>query len=441
MVESLGMVHDIVQTGFAARMRVDLRDAAADDPLVEAGPLRLALRMAGRTPGLERYDRDAGNYLAFPMPDGSCPVVEATLAGLRVGIPLGLLARPGGVHDVAVRVAGSHFSIAVDGHIDDDMLSVPSLDADFDAPRTLSPRVASVSVSVPAGPDAGGRMPDAHPIARSIQYWTPDGHDAWVGDVAPGFFGGRLHLFYLFDRRHHGSKGGAGGHAFAHLSTPDLVHWDEHPDAVPVEQWWETVGTGTPFVLEGRLCLAYGLHTERLSKDPALPAGATYAVSEDGVRFRKTGRIVHPTRNPTIVNRPDGRLGLAAGYDGQSGLWTAPRPEGPRPQRHRRARLLGGLGRGGARALRRARRPDGRAVRRRPPHPRRLARLPRRGMVGRLARPARAGAVPGRHARYEVGAGDRAAVAARDVRRGAGAPAPRRIPARGRGRPGARLPA
>ena len=323
------MVHDIVQTGFSARIRVDLRDFAADEPLVEAGPLRLALRMAGRTPGLERYDRDAGNYLAFPMPDGSCPVVEATLAGLRVGIPLGLLARPGGVHDVEVRVAGSHFSIAMDGHVDDDMFSVPSLETDLDAPRTLSPRVASVSVSVPAGPDAGGRIPDARPIARSIQYWTPDGHDAWVGDVAPGFFGGRLHLFYLFDRRHHGSKGGAGGHAFAHLSTPDLVHWDEHPDAVPVERWWETVGTGTPFVHEGRLCLAYGLHTERLSKDPGLPAGATYAVSEDGVRFRKTGRIVHPTRNPTIVNRPDGLLGLAAGYDGQSGLWTAPRPEGP----------------------------------------------------------------------------------------------------------------
>ena len=189
--------------------------------------------------------------------------------------------------------------------------------------------MADARISVPALPDALGRAPDARPVERSIQYWTPDGHDAWVGDVAPGFFGGRLHVFYLFDRRHHGSKGGAGGHAFAHLSTPDLVHWDEHPVAVPVEQWWETVGTGTPFVHEGRLCLAYGLHTERLSKDPGLPAGATYAVSEDGVRFRKTGRIVHPTRNPTIVNRPDGLLGLAAGYDGQSGLWTAARPEGP----------------------------------------------------------------------------------------------------------------
>ena len=472
MVESLGMVHDIVQTGFAARMRVDLRDAAADDPLVEAGPLRLALRMAGRTPGLERYDRDAGNYLAFPMPDGSCPVVEATLAGLRVGIPLGLLAQPGGVYDVAVRVAGSHFSIAVDGHVDDDMLSVPSLEADLDAPRTLSPRVASVQVSVPAGTNSGGRMPDARPITRSIQYWTPDGHDAWVGDVAPGFFGGRLHLFYLFDRRHHGSKGGAGGHSFAHLSTPDLVHWDEHPVAVPVEQWWETVGTGTPFVLEGRLCLAYGLHTERLSKDPALPAGATYAVSEDGVRFRKTGRIVHPTRNPTIVNRPDGRLGLAAGYDGQSGLWTAPRPEGPWTLRdatlptsgdcpcpfewrghHYVLQGFGGFAHSATGepgswedwAAAGLAPYDGLAVPMVAPFG-----ADRRILAGWLGFHDEAWwggwlvlreLVQFPDGTHEVGAGDRAAVAARDVRRGAGAPAPRRIPARGRGRPGARLPA
>ena len=323
------MERNIVQTGFTVALRVDLGRIAADEPLLEAGPLRLAIRMAGRDPALARYDRDGGNYLSFPMSDGSCPVVEATLAGLRVGIPAGLLAKPDGTHDVVVHSEKSHFSIAVDGHVDDDMFSVPAVEADLSAPRMLSPRVADARMSVPAVPDALGRAPDARPVERSIQYWTPDGHDAWAGDVAPGFFGGRLHVFYLLDRRHHGSKGGAGGHFFAHLSSADLAHWDEHPPAVPIEEWRETLGTGTPFVHEGRLCLAYGLHTERLSKDPALPAGATYAVSEDGVHFRKTGRIVHPTRNPTIYNRPDGLLGLAAGYDGQSGLWTATRPEGP----------------------------------------------------------------------------------------------------------------
>ena len=316
-------------TGFTVALRIDLGGIAGDEPLFEAGPLRLAIRMAGADPALEKYDRNGGNYLSFPMPDGSCPVVEATLAGLRVGIPVGLLANTDDAHDVVVHSEKSHFSIAVNGHVDDDMLSAPSVEPDLSAPRTLSPRVADARVSVPALPDALGRTPDARPVERSIQYWTPDGHDAWVGDVAPGFFGGRLHVFYLFDRRHHGSKGGAGGHFFAHLSSADLAHWVEHPPAVPIEEWRETLGTGTPFVHEGRLCLAYGLHTERLSKDPGLPAGATYAVSEDGIRFRKTGRIVHPTRNPTVYNRPDGLLGLAAGYDGQSGLWTAARPEGP----------------------------------------------------------------------------------------------------------------
>lgn len=322
-----GASSDIVQTGFEVRIRVDLRGVREDEPLVEAGPLRIALRMAGGDPGLAKYDRDGGNYLHFPMPDGSCPVVEATLAGLRVGIPLALLAPAAGPREVVVRSAATHVTIAVDVHEDDDMLAVPSLEADLGAPRTLSPRVTGVEVAVPAEP--GAPTPDARPLSRSIQYWTPDGHDAWVGDVAPCFFGGRLHVFYLFDRRHHGSKGGAGGHFFAHLSTADLAHWDEHPPAVPIEAWWETVGTGTPFVHEGRLCLAYGLHTERLSKDPALPAGATWAVSAGGVRFRKTGRVFHPTRNPTVYNRPDGLLGLATGYDGQSGLWTAPAPEGP----------------------------------------------------------------------------------------------------------------
>ena len=316
------------QTGFEAAFRIDLGGAAADEPLCDAGAFRLAIRMAGTPEALARYDRFAGNYLNFPLPDGSCPVVEATMDGLRVGIPLGLLDRPDGEHDVVVRFARTHFSIAVDGRVDDDMLPAPAPARAPAGPEPLSPRVKSATLSVPAPPDAPGRVPDSRPLRRSVQYWTPDGHDAWVGDVALGTWRGRLHVFYLFDRRHHGSKGGAGGHFFAHLSSADLAHWDEHPPAVPIEEWWETVGTGTPFVHEGRLCLAYGLHTERLSKDTGLPAGATYAVSEDGIRFRKTGRIVHPTRNPTIYNRADGLLGLAAGYDGQSGLWTAARPEG-----------------------------------------------------------------------------------------------------------------
>ena len=314
---------DLAQTGFTAAFRIDLGGIAGDEALFEAGPLRLALRMAGADPALEKYDRDGGNYLSFPLADGSCPVVEATLAGLRVGIPVGLLAKPEGAHDVVVHSERSHLSIAVDGHVDDDMLSEPAVEADLSAPRTVSPRVASARVSVPALPDALGRAPDARPVERSIQYWTPDGHDAWVGDVAPGVFDGRLHVFYLFDRRHHGSKRGAGGHWFAHLSSADLSRWDEHPPAVPIEAWWETLGTGTPFTKDGRLCLAYGLHTDRIVKDGSRPTGGTYAVSDDGIRFAKTGTIFTDVQNPSVYDRPGGGYEFVAGYGAAGGLFRS----------------------------------------------------------------------------------------------------------------------
>lgn len=310
-------------TGFTAFFRIDLDGVEADEPLYEAGPFRLELRIAGRTAGLEDYDQSIGNYLNFTMPDGMCPVAEATLAELRIGIPLGIIERSGGLHDVVVNLADSHFSIAIDGHMDDDMLKVPSIDAYLSAGKVLSPRVRSSKVSVPAIPGALGDVPDSRPIDGCVQYWTPCGHNAWVGDVAPGVFDNRLHVFYLFDRRHHGSKSGTGGHFFAHLSSPDLVHWEEHPVAVPLEEWWTTEGTGTPFVKDGKLCLAYGLHTDRITKDPGFPVGGTYAESENGIHFRKTLKIITDAQNPTIRNLPGGGYELVTSYGGTKGLFRS----------------------------------------------------------------------------------------------------------------------
>ena len=312
-----------METSFTIAFKIDLSSMSADEPICVAGPLRLAIRMAGRDDALAKYDRNRGNYLNFPLQDGSCPVVEATMEGLRVGVPIGLLDVPGGVHRVLVNLANTHFSISVDGHIDDDMLSVPAIEDLPYAVEALSPRVKSSEVFTPAIPDAIGRVPDSRPVAGSIQYWTPAGHNAWVGDVAPGVFGGRLHVFYLLDRRHHASKHGAGGHCFAHLSSADLSHWVEHPHAVPIEEWWETLGTGTPFEKDGRLCLAYGLHTDRIVKDGNCPIGGTYAVSDDGVHFEKTGVIITDAQNPSIYNRPAGGFELVTSFGGTKGLFRS----------------------------------------------------------------------------------------------------------------------
>ena len=303
---------------FTVKLRIDLSDVKTDEALYEVGCARLALRIAGQNKDLEPYDRRCGNYLNFPMPDGSCPVIEATICGIggRVGIPLGALPSAHCAHDVTLNFSQARWTIIADGVKDEDMPPDPeAIDWPADAKgRILSPRVKKASFSVPALGDALPATPDSRRLARSIQYWTPDDPNAWVGDAALGTFKGRLHIFYLFDRRHHGSGGGVGRHYFAHLSSLDLVTWEEHPAAVPLDVWWTTIGTGTPFVYEGKLHLAYGLHTSRLTKDPGYPIGATYAVSSDGIHFVKSHKIVHETQNPTVYNRVDGLLGLVTGY-------------------------------------------------------------------------------------------------------------------------------
>ena len=153
---------------FTVRCKTDLSGAAADEPLYEVGPLRLAFRMAGKDEGLRKYDMSFGNYLNFPLPDGSCPVIEATMYGLRVGIPLGFLKRRDGVHDVRLFCAKSHLTIEVEGHFDDDMFRLPTVKADLSAPKALSSRVKSAEVAVLAG--APGGVNFSRPVDKSIQY-------------------------------------------------------------------------------------------------------------------------------------------------------------------------------------------------------------------------------------------------------------------------------
>jgi len=282
------------------------------------GVVKAVVRFAGADDSLRTQDVKRGNYLNFPLSDGRIPVVEFTRAGggVPIGVPLAVLANPLGTHAVKVRLGtDAKFSVLVDGvGYDEDGVAdrtIPSL-ADAVA-QDVSPRVSGLTLTTPAG-DPLVDEPYTKRITRSIQFWTPDGHNAWVGDVAVGTYKGRFHVFYLLDRRHHSSKGGAGGHYFAHVSSADLVSWDDHGAAVQNDAWWMTQGTGTPFVRDGKFHLTYGLHTSRLTQDKSYPVGATYATSEDGVRFTPSGAVIHSSENPTVYTRTDGRLGLVCGY-------------------------------------------------------------------------------------------------------------------------------
>ncbi len=318
----------VLRDGFTVSLKVACDAVTSNETLYTVGPVRLALRMAGKDPALARYDERHGNYLNYPLANGDCPVLEATIAAAqaaRVGIPLGVLARAGGVHEVKLHLTPVKWVIVVDGrHVDDDF-PAPACPVRWPVNaqgRIHSVRVQSADFVTPVCADAlSAGTP--RPLTRPIQYWTPDGHNQWVGDVAPGTFDGKLHVFYLVDRRHHGSGAGAGRHQFAHLVTDDLVHWTELPLAVPIRETWQTVGTGTPFLKDGKLAIAFGWHTARFPQFKGKPIGGTYAIGADGVHFANSGVVFSEAQNPSIYNLADGRYELVTSYGGSIGIFRS----------------------------------------------------------------------------------------------------------------------
>ena len=320
--------------GFTLSCRVDLDGAKDGDLLYEAeGALRIYVRDAKANPAPNEYDERYGNYYNFALPDGSCPVLEAFLPGPagRIGIPFGALEHLGGKHDLRIVWNGTYFTLDLDGHRDEDFPYSQLLWPKDDKGEVKSSRVTDFSFSfdAPKGPVAppAGVTPQT---GFHAMYWNPRGHNQWLGDVVTCEWNGRLHVFYLIDRRHHNSKGGRGGHWFEHLVTDDLVSWRELPPAVTMDVNSEYIGTGTPFRLGDKYCLAYGLHTLRHCdaaeiKRRGLPFGGSYVMSDDGVHFTKSNLVFTPDQNPSVFNRPDGLLGMGC----RSTLEKAPSIEGP----------------------------------------------------------------------------------------------------------------
>ncbi len=344
---------------FSVLFALEVKAFGAEHKILEI-PEVLLVRLRQHDP----VERNRQNYPAFKMPDGSVPVLEAVLSlqseehpdwnEMILGFPMAMLGKQEECHNVALHFSGVKFSLSVDGE---------ELDADFPfgyppwperCAWSMDPQFVKKAAIYFPGLESGADSSKSTSCLSDIQYWTPPGHNNWVGDVVTFFHFGRYHLFYLYDRRHHQSKFGKGGHFFAHISTADFKTWTEHEAAVPLEDQSESIGTGTPFVFNGKFCLSYGLHTTRMQAAektmlpaqweylrrnsrtkgfkrgsiPGFPAGATYSVSEDGVsKFKRTWIMFHPCENPGVFTDSDGRLKMMASY-GAKGIWESESPDG-----------------------------------------------------------------------------------------------------------------
>ena len=112
--------------------------------------------------------------------------------------------------------------------------------------------------------------------------WRP-GENVFVGDCMPYSHDGRYHVLYLKDRRHHGSKWGMGAHQWNHVSSADLVNWDIHPMAVPIDDPSEaSICTGSWLEKDGLHRLYYAVRQNDWG-----PAPIRRSFSKDGYHYEK----------------------------------------------------------------------------------------------------------------------------------------------------------
>ena len=310
---------------------------------------------------LDRKYDEAQHYMAHPMPDGTVPVIEAILflqnddpaewkaprnevafqewTEIRTGFAQSRTTQD--KHTLTVHCDGVRFHLLLDGELRDENFIYGSI-----VPATGELITSAQNVRY----DSPGLNPHVTVEYRttqdSVQYFTPHGDNAWVGDVVPFSHNGTAHLFYLLDRRHHASKFQTGAHYYGHLSSTDLIEWTEHEPIGRIENQWESCGTGTPFYHNGKYYFAYGLHTDRfipraengtapyIAPDQVKPVsfselggrapeGMTYAVSDDCIHFEKSFKITHFSENPSVYTMPDGSLKMYA-----DGIWRADQVDG-----------------------------------------------------------------------------------------------------------------
>jgi hypothetical protein len=294
---------------------------------------------------------------------------------MRIGVPAARIGK-NRTCDIIVRVTPGKLELYVDGVIVDEDYpmgkipaspelrgALPGFDGEVQHLELLPYALSNTEIINRCGGTeqvAARTMEILGPERTNMQYYTPRGHNQWIGDVMTGdirtFDPERLHLFFYEDRGHCFGRFSEFSPRFAHISTADLKTWRHHPIALDADEWNE-FGTGRPFIHDGKIILAYGMHNYRLYGENSItvleadaegrhypkefpadgrfpegtpdagryPKGTTFAESADGITFKKSNILVHECENPNIVRAESGNeyLMLAGATMGSSGLWTS----------------------------------------------------------------------------------------------------------------------
>ncbi|MBE7176093.1 MAG: family 43 glycosylhydrolase [Mucilaginibacter polytrichastri] len=120
---------------------------------------------------------------------------------------------------------------------------------------------------------------------QNLQYFRPKGN-LFVGDCMPFYRNGTYSLYWLLDSAHHAALGGLGGHQWALSRTQDLKHWQQFPVVLGIDEDWEkSICTGSVVFHKGKYYAFYA--TRLVDKEGKTNEQLSYAVSSDGVHFRK----------------------------------------------------------------------------------------------------------------------------------------------------------
>ena len=292
------------------------------------------------------YDAAKARGCNYFFEKNNCRILEVSgvFAGESepyvIGFPLYLAGNPGVVHEFAVTYDGVWFSIFCDGILYDR----DSPDGGALASDAVPAVIADVDMVISGSIDGVAKQEKTEHTDIPFYCYTPAGFNTWAGDVTLSSFCGVFHLFYLHDRHHHTSRKGRGAHLFCHLTSRNLIDWTDHGEVIGFDKPYLTVGTGNSFVLDNRLYIAFGWHTERSKPHEQCaaallksqfektarvdsvsyselgeiyPSGASYAVSSDGIEFDYSNKIIHYVENPNITVIEDGSLRLC-----EYGIWT-----------------------------------------------------------------------------------------------------------------------